>query len=337
MKKISKSWLQKETQGIFKFEDADLELLRTFVFQQWAARAHERGMDMPDDLSSSCKFCSLFMKVLYGGKIQGNYDHQYNVIDGNIVDLSENSMDVVAMDKPYRHDPVFFGNFEHIDSLESCLPRVTFWVEDFKREMGTWLLIAADAGNISKVKALIEKGVNIDYVNDRIVPNGASGIEIGHSALLLAIKRKDKEMVDMLIGHGADINRQESVVCAPLAMAARLYYYEIAEKLLRSGANPNVNSFAGYETILHGKFQAYNKRSGTAENTAMIKLLISYDADMLIKDHIGQTFLDKLDYDLPGFNEYKDELISFINAHQENKLLNDSIAQTNYSSAAVAF
>lgn len=58
--------------------DADLaDRAREFVLRKWRERAEERGLSMPDDLSGSCKFSSLFASRLFGLEMRGNEQHQF--------------------------------------------------------------------------------------------------------------------------------------------------------------------------------------------------------------------------------------------------------------------
>lgn len=110
----------------------NFDRMRSFVLQKWKERARERGLPEPKDLSNSCKFCTLFVKALHGGEIRGNYHHQFNVINGEIVDLSFDSEDVSKLDDPYEHDEIFWLNPEHKESMKSCKPRVRQWVKEYQ-------------------------------------------------------------------------------------------------------------------------------------------------------------------------------------------------------------
>ncbi len=101
---------------------------RAFVFAKWCERAAERGEPVPVDLSRACKYGSLFMQSIYGGSIAGNYQHQYNIIDGHQIDLSDTAIDVLAMSHPYHHEAELFLIEEHLASMASCRPRVAAWV-----------------------------------------------------------------------------------------------------------------------------------------------------------------------------------------------------------------
>jgi hypothetical protein len=105
---------------------------KTFVLKKWQERAAERGKTV-DDLSNACKFSSMFAQRIFGGTIQGNYDHQYLVLSDRVIDLNDDAMDVQKMSNPYRHDKSFFGKKDYKASMKSCEPRVEKWVEEFIR------------------------------------------------------------------------------------------------------------------------------------------------------------------------------------------------------------
>ena len=129
--KLNKSWLKQASNGLLPFNNDNLSKAKEFVFQKWKERAIERGRNEPIDLAYSCKFGTLFMKLIFGGKIEGNFDHQYNVINGKIIDLSNDAEDVLKLIDPYHHDDKFFGSRDHIDSMNSCMQRVNTWVKEF--------------------------------------------------------------------------------------------------------------------------------------------------------------------------------------------------------------
>ncbi|MCX7087028.1 MAG: transcriptional regulator [Methylococcales bacterium] len=108
---------------------------KVFVFDKWCEQATDRGARMPTDLSGACKYSSLFMNLVFGGTICGHYEHQYNLIDGRIVDLSHDAMDVGRIINPYHHEPDYFAIPEKKASLDGCLPRVARWVVEFLKEV----------------------------------------------------------------------------------------------------------------------------------------------------------------------------------------------------------
>lgn len=114
---------------------AEFAHAKRFVFDRWCELSIERHKALPADLSGSCKYGSLFMNQVFGGTIQGHYEHQYNIIGGRIVDLSHDAMDVGKMQNPYRHEPDFFVIPQKKISLSQCLPRVKRWVIQFLDEV----------------------------------------------------------------------------------------------------------------------------------------------------------------------------------------------------------
>lgn len=108
---------------------------KVFVFRKWCEMVVERCAPPPTDLSGSCKYGSLFMNSIFGGAIHGHYEHQYNIINGRIVDLSHDAIDVGKIINPYHHEPEFFEIPENQISLNGCLPRVERWVSQFLTEV----------------------------------------------------------------------------------------------------------------------------------------------------------------------------------------------------------
>lgn len=120
---------------------------REFALEAWQERhdwlaaqwKKEVGSDWtrprPVDLTGSCKFTSMFAAVVFGGHIEGNYEHQYAVVNNVILDLNEDASDVVGNPEAHEHDPDFFFSPDHIQSLESCLPRVRNWLQRFAQTL----------------------------------------------------------------------------------------------------------------------------------------------------------------------------------------------------------
>ncbi|GJD91610.1 hypothetical protein BHAOGJBA_5158 [Methylobacterium hispanicum] len=128
---LDDAWLQFDHAGPVEATPENVEAARAFVLDRWRERAHENGLPEPADLSSACKFCALFAKALFGGSIDGHYEHLFNRVGGGILDLSEASADVGGMDAPYRTDLEFLASEDLHYSLQTCLPRVRAWVAAF--------------------------------------------------------------------------------------------------------------------------------------------------------------------------------------------------------------
>jgi hypothetical protein len=120
---------------------------KSFALRKWQERAREQRRDVPTDLSNGCKFASMFAYRVFGGQMRGNWHHQFvELPDGTRVDLtdaagvpSEHSehpgMSPKKVD-PYKHDKRFWFNRDHRETLESCIPRVDKWVEEFLAQFG---------------------------------------------------------------------------------------------------------------------------------------------------------------------------------------------------------
>ena len=131
--KLSKKLLLTEIKTDYSITEHNLLLLENFCFEKWKERAKERYQKEPVDLSYSCKFTSLFVRQVLGGHISGNYFHQFCIVDDEIVDINKNCRDVYILDEPHKIDMKFIGNREHIESLESCVPRVNEWIDTFNK------------------------------------------------------------------------------------------------------------------------------------------------------------------------------------------------------------
>ena len=119
----------------FKSDSNNWEFLRTFLLEMWNERAMEMYNSKVDDLSMSCKFVSLFCFKLFGGTLQGNYNHSYLVIEGKIFDPTYPSsmFDTFKVQKvdPYEIDNNTYFNDDYQESIYSCEPRVDIWINLF--------------------------------------------------------------------------------------------------------------------------------------------------------------------------------------------------------------
>lgn len=130
--KISRKWMNMPSEGIMVPDKENLELAHDYCLEMWRQRAAERGISKPEDLSYSCKFTSLFTKMIFGGRISGNEYHQFVVHDDyGIIDLNRNAKDVKDLSNPYEEDSKFIGSKDHCESMSSCVPRIQKWINEF--------------------------------------------------------------------------------------------------------------------------------------------------------------------------------------------------------------
>ena len=117
--------------GKARYTSASFTLAKAWFFDKWCELAAQSGRCAPADLSGSCKYGSIFMQAVFGGSIRGHFEHQYNYIDGRLVDLSHDALDVGRMSNPYLHELDFFSVPELQASLSGCQNRAELWAAEF--------------------------------------------------------------------------------------------------------------------------------------------------------------------------------------------------------------
>lgn len=181
----------------------NLARAQEFVLKKWRERATERGYPEPDDLSSSCKFTSLFVQAIFGGQIRGNYEHQYVVLNGEIIDLNKDAADVRSMEDPHEHDESWFGNADHLDSMESCKPRVKDWVREFQASLNeSFTLNSLDTEGVDRLVASFRKSYEAQtgssWAEDKIVDRARNWTFYGDEDGYLAVRVQASGMKKMV-------------------------------------------------------------------------------------------------------------------------------------------
>ena len=121
--------------------------------------------------------------------------------------------------------------------------------------------------NLELIRVILDNGlVDVNFRNISLIP-----------PLHFAINRDNKELVDMLISAGADVNAEDAFGDLPLFYAVRKNRVKIAELLIKAGANINARDIEG-NTLLHW-----------ADNESMKKLLISAGANDTVKHKTQST------------------------------------------------
>ncbi len=161
------------------------------------------------------------------------------------------------------------------------------------------LIVAAEDGNIEAVKQNLAEGIDVDTR----LPSTFG--HIGETPLHGAATFGHKEIVELLIAKGADVNAKGGVIkgTIPLHKAASNGHKEVAEVLIAKGADVNAKSENG-RTSLHNA--AYN---GHKE---VVELLISKGADLNAMHVTGGTPLDSAEKAiiyLPEFYERSEDKI----------------------------
>lgn len=117
--------------GRLAYSHENFAAAKIFMIAKWRDRAALSSAAAPIDLSGACKYGSLFVQCVFGGAIRGHYEHQFNFIEGRLVDLSHDALDVGRMRNPYLHEPAYFLVPEIQASLAGCLPRAERWADEF--------------------------------------------------------------------------------------------------------------------------------------------------------------------------------------------------------------
>ena len=152
--------------------------------------------------------------------------------------------------------------------------------------------LAASTGDIEAVKQYLDAGGDVNAKN-----------KVTTTPLYWAAYEGQKEIVELLITNGADVNLRSGMVVktkdgsegnkmaqeimnnrTPLDMAILREHTEIAELLIAKGTDVNAKSNRGY-TPLH--------EASKKEKTEIIELLIAKGADVNAKDADGKTPLDR--------------------------------------------
>ncbi|MHB9147950.1 MAG: ankyrin repeat domain-containing protein [Candidatus Amoebophilus sp.] len=144
-------------------------------------------------------------------------------------------------------------------------------VNEPDEDNNTPLHIAASGGRLDEVKALIDKGADVNIVG-----------KYGNTPLHLATLENQVEVAKLLIESGADINAKNrgqgrySICCTPLLLAARKGRLEIAKLLLEKGADVNGKGKAGRLGKYGGPLHEATKNG----HLEVVKLLLEKGANV---------------------------------------------------------
>jgi ankyrin repeat protein len=134
------------------------------------------------------------------------------------------------------------------------------------------LVDAVKTGDAAAVRAEIQKKADVN-----------APASDGSTALHWAVHRDALDVVDLLLGAGANALAANRYGVTPLSLAATNGNARIVERLLRSGADPNA-SLAGGETVL--------MTAARTGDVAVLKALVEANADVNARESSrGQTAL----------------------------------------------
>jgi ankyrin repeat protein len=159
---------------------------------------------------------------------------------------------------------------EHIPGFW-LIPRKALEQQSDDWDPNTPLFVAAQIGDITAVKEILDRGIAVDARNYR-----------GWTSLILAVNAGQLEMVKFLIGRKADVNAKStgdasrSVLC----FAAEGNKSEIAKELLEYGALPNATCENGLTALYI---------AAAAGNREVAEVLLSMGAEI---DQYGQKTVE---------------------------------------------
>lgn len=105
----------------------------------------------------------------------------------------------------------------------------------------------------------------------------------GWTALRFAVRNNKIDIVKLLVEHKAEVDVKANDKATPFASSIGKGFTEIAEYLIKNGANIN-NIDKDNDTPL-----MYCAQSG---NLATVKFLLQYEPDLTIKNNSGKTALN---------------------------------------------
>jgi len=113
---------------------------------------------------------------------------------------------------------------------------------DYEKEK---LHIAAEDGNLEKVKSLVSEGFDLNAFDE----------DLSLTPLHCAAKNENIDVVKFLIAAGAEINThdEDRIGETPLGEVASSCSYEIAETLIKAGANPIIPGWMGLTALDRAK------------------------------------------------------------------------------------
>jgi serine/threonine-protein phosphatase 6 regulatory ankyrin repeat subunit B len=133
------------------------------------------------------------------------------------------------------------------------------------------LIESARKGDTAGVKALIDKGADVNAKN-----------KDGDTALMSASLKGHTEIVKALIEKGADVNAKDKAGWTALMSASFYGYIEIVRALLNKGADVNAKSENGYTALM------YASQYGRIE---IVNALLNKGANVNAKNKDGKTAL----------------------------------------------
>ena len=130
---------------------------------------------------------------------------------------------------------------------------------------------AVKESNLDLAKLLLQHGANPNQLGSLLLPSRKTPAKIHVSLLSLALLNEDINMMKLLLKQGIHPDNCSILSCSLFFIAYALNKLDIAELLLKYGANPNQKGWLGnYSFIVDAVHE---------ENIDMVRLLLKYGAD----------------------------------------------------------
>ncbi|MFH1983182.1 MAG: ankyrin repeat domain-containing protein [Pseudomonadota bacterium] len=169
------------------------------------------------------------------------------------------------------------GNDERIRELLNTGANI-----DAKTRNGfTPLMVAVDAGHYSTSELLLKEGADVHFMDsfETDLDEGA-----WPSAVSLAARRRDHELLGLLLSHGADVNQRSGVDGdSPLTVAVDLRDPELVRFCLDKGADINIERYSGETPLMTTIIE---------KDPVFTEFLIESGADVNYRNITGLTALE---------------------------------------------
>lgn len=142
----------------------------------------------------------------------------------------------------------------------------------------SWLVTAVRYKHRNLIKLLLSHGAKINK------QTGAFNFSPLHQATVGIKGRACRDICELLIVGGADVNLEDKLGNTPLHFAATLEQKDIVELLLKHGANINALNHAGRSAL----FEAVR-----LHRQQIVKVLLSHGAEVNLMDKLGFTPLQR--------------------------------------------
>lgn len=226
---------------------------------------------------------------------------------------AEKQLFLNLINNPLACDDLIKQHFKNI--IENYMTAMSYLIISKIELLNSILILASQVNNLQVAQLAIDTGANVNA-------------EAGLSALHWALLNRNKDIIELLIKSGADVNRKSPRGYTPLAYIADIEYnsstspdkkqqlIEIANMLISNGANVNAHDNNGNTPLIlavknrnilvaqilldnGAEVNAQNNQGNTALIAAsmaegkvdMIELLAKHKADINIRNYNGQTAL----------------------------------------------